>query len=52
MLLVANVPAQLLLNRLESPGPMLLLFGMGGACFFVSELFWRFSIRRYTSASA
>jgi ABC-2 type transport system permease protein len=52
MLLVANVPAQLLLHRLESPGPMLLLFGMAGVCFFVSELFWRFCIRHYTSASA
>jgi ABC-2 type transport system permease protein len=52
MLLVANVPAKLLLNTLQSPGPMLLLAGMGCACFFVSELFWRFSLRHYTSASA
>jgi ABC-2 type transport system permease protein len=52
MLLVANVPAKLLLNRLTSPGPVLLLFGMAGVCFFVSEVFWRRSIRRYTSASA
>jgi ABC-2 type transport system permease protein len=52
MLLVANVPAELLLDRLESPGPMLLLFGMAGVCFFASEVFWRFSIRHYTSASA
>jgi ABC-2 type transport system permease protein len=52
MLLVANVPAKLLLNRVESPGPMLLLVGMGGVCVLVSELFWRFSLRRYTSASA
>ena len=52
MLLVANVPAKLLLNQLQSPGPMLLLAGMGVACFFISELFWRFSLRHYTSASA
>ena len=52
MLLVANVPANLLLNRVVSPGPMLLLVGMGGVCFFASELFWRFSLRHYTSASA
>jgi ABC-type uncharacterized transport system permease subunit len=49
---VANVPAKLLLNQLQSPGPMLLLAGMGVACFFISELFWRFSLRHYTSASA
>jgi ABC-2 type transport system permease protein len=52
MLLVANVPAKLLLNQLQSPGPMLLLVGMGCACFVISELFWRFSLRHYTSASA
>jgi ABC-2 type transport system permease protein len=52
MLLVANVPAQLLLNRLTSPGPILLLFGMGAVCFAASEIFWRFSVRHYTSASA
>jgi ABC-2 type transport system permease protein len=52
MLLVANVPAKLLLNRISSPGPMLLLLGMGGLCLFVSELVWRLSIRYYTSASA
>src|SRR5580658_4035924 len=50
MLLVANVPAKLLLNQLQSPGPMLLLVGMGCVCFFLSELFWRFSLRRYASA--
>lgn len=52
MLLVANVPVRLLINRLASPGPMLLLVGMSALCFAGSELFWRFSIRRYTSASA
>lgn len=52
MLLVANVPVKLLLNRLESPGQMCLLIGMAAACLVVSELFWRFSLRRYTSASA
>jgi ABC-2 type transport system permease protein len=52
MLLVANVPAKLLLNTLQSPGSMLLLVGMGCGCFVLSELFWRYSLRRYTSASA
>ncbi|HZM01684.1 MAG TPA: ABC-2 family transporter protein [Candidatus Saccharimonadales bacterium] len=52
MLLVANVPVKLLLNRLNSPREMLWLLGMGAVCFVVSEVFWRFSLRRYTSASA
>ena len=52
MLLVANVPAKLLLIKLQSPGSMLLLAGMACACFVLSELFWRFSLRHYTSASA
>jgi ABC-2 type transport system permease protein len=52
MLLVANVPAKLLVNKLSSPLDMLLLFGMSLVCFFVSELGWRFSLRHYTSASS
>ncbi len=52
MLLVANVPVKLLLNRLESPREMLLLLGLGVVCFVVSEIFWRFSMRHYASASA
>lgn len=52
MLLVANVPAKLLANKLASPLDMLILLGMSLACFFVSELGWRFSLRHYTSASS
>jgi ABC-2 type transport system permease protein len=52
MLLVANVPVKVLLGRLESPWEMALVIGMSAACFAVSELFWRYSVRRYTSASA
>ena len=52
MLLVANVPAKLLVNKLTSPFEMLLLFGMSLGCFFCSEVVWRFSLRRYTSASS
>jgi ABC-2 type transport system permease protein len=51
MLLVANVPVKMLL-RLVSPGEMLLLFGMVGVCFVLSELFWHVSMRHYSSASA
>jgi len=52
MLLVSNVPVKLLVNRLDAPSQMLWLLVMTGVCFAASELFWRFSIRRYTSASA
>jgi ABC-2 type transport system permease protein len=52
MLLVANVPVKLVTQRLDSPFEMLILVLMTGVCFVVSELFWKFSIKRYTSASA
>jgi len=52
MLLVANVPAKLILQRLSSPGQALLLMLMAFICFSVSELVWRASLRRYTSASS
>src|SRR5881394_2513704 len=52
MLLVANVPAKLVVNKLSSPSDMLLLLVMSIGCLIISELGWRFSVRRYTSASA
>jgi ABC-2 type transport system permease protein len=52
MLLVANVPAKLVVNKLSSPLDMLLLLAMSVVCLLVSEIGWRFSVRRYTSASS
>jgi ABC-2 type transport system permease protein len=52
MLLVANVPAKLLADKLRSPGEMLLMVGLSVVCFAVSELGWRISVRHYTSASS
>lgn len=52
MLLVSNVPARLLADKLSSPGPMLLLVGMCAVCLAVSEWGWRRSLRHYTSASS
>jgi ABC-2 type transport system permease protein len=52
MLLVSNVPAQVLARKLTSPAPVLWLLGLSVVCFAVSELVWRLSLRRYTSASA
>jgi ABC-2 type transport system permease protein len=52
MLLVANVPARLLVQKLRSPLDMLLLLGMAVVCMVVSELGWRFALKHYTSASS
>lgn len=52
MLLVANVPAKLVTEKLDSPFEMLLLVGMAGVLFVISEVVWRWSIRHYTSASS
>jgi len=52
MLLVSNVPVRLLVDKLGSPGPLLLLVLMSFACLAVSEAGWRASVRHYTSASS
>jgi len=52
MLLVANVPARVLVDKLHSASDVLLLLAMVVVCFFISEAMWRFSMRRYTSASS
>lgn len=52
MLLVSNVPVRLLVDKLSSPRPLVLLLAMAVACFAVSEWGWRVSLRRYTSASS
>jgi ABC-2 type transport system permease protein len=52
MLLVANVPVKVLSDRLGSPWEMVLLGAMSLLCFGLSEAGWRFSVRRYTSASS
>lgn len=52
MLLVANVPVKLLLQKLASPWELLGLCTMTAVCFLVSEGIWRLSVRRYTSASS
>ena len=52
MLLVANVPARLLVNKLTSPLPLLLVLGLCLLCQALAETVWRFSLRHYTSASS
>ncbi|HXR03692.1 MAG TPA: ABC-2 family transporter protein [Verrucomicrobiae bacterium] len=51
VLLVSNVPVRVLVNTLHSPVGWLVLVGLGIVWALISEWFWRFSIRRYTSAS-
>jgi ABC-2 type transport system permease protein len=52
MLLVANVPVKLLVDKLGSPWELLLLLGMAIVCMALSEGVWRFSVKHYTSASS
>jgi ABC-type uncharacterized transport system permease subunit len=52
MLLVSNVPTRVLAGKLASPELLLLLLAMAAVCAIVSELGWRASLRRYTSASS
>jgi ABC-type uncharacterized transport system permease subunit len=43
---------RVLANKLVSPGALGALVGIGLVWAVVSEFFWRYSIRRYTSASS
>ena len=52
MILISNVPARVLTDKLSSPQPVLLLLAVAVLCAIVSELGWRASLRRYTSASS
>jgi ABC-2 type transport system permease protein len=52
MLLVSNVPTKVLAGMAQSPWDLALMLGMSLGCFLVSELFWRLSLRQYTSASS
>jgi len=52
VLLVSNVPVRVLADKINSPTGWLLLLGMGVVWAVVSELFWRLSLRHYTSASS
>ena len=51
VLLVYNVPVRMLADKLTSPVTLTALFGLGVVWGLISEWFWRFSLRRYTSAS-
>ena len=50
--LVSNVPAKTLISKLTNPAQALFLVAITAGWFFISEAFWRYSLRRYTSASS
>ena len=52
VLLVSNVPVRVLADKLLGPAAWLSLLGIGLLWALVSEWFWRFSVRHYTSASS
>jgi ABC-2 type transport system permease protein len=52
VLLISNVPARVLADKLQSPALVVILVAMAFACALVSEVGWRLSLRRYTSASS
>jgi ABC-2 type transport system permease protein len=52
MILVSNVPARVLADKLSSPQPIILLLCMCAGCAVISEWGWRQSLKRYTSASS
>ena len=52
MVLVANVPAKVLVKRIDSAGELALLVAMMLACAAASEFGWRFAVKHYTSASS
>lgn len=53
VIIVANIPARLLIKPLEQPIWLVLhLIAAGSAALFLSRLFWQFALRRYSSASS
>ncbi|MEO0407365.1 MAG: ABC transporter permease [Cyanobacteria bacterium P01_A01_bin.135] len=48
---LTTIPAQVLLNRTE-PYWLAIAFVLAAALFFISQAFWRFALRFYTSASS
>ena len=52
VLLVANVPARVLAQKISDPKQIMLLLAMVVICFVGSEFGWRFSLKRYKSASS
>ncbi len=53
VIIVANIPARLLIKPLENPAALMFhLVVAASIAFLLSRLFWRFALRRYSSASS
>ena len=53
VVIVANIPARLLIKPLEQPGWLMFhLVIAAGIAFWLSRIFWRFALRHYSSASS
>lgn len=53
VIIVANIPARLLMRSFENPAPLLLQLALASAfCVGLSRMFWHFALRRYSSASS
>ena len=53
VIIIANIPARLLIKPLEQPGWLMFhLTIAASAALLMSRLFWRFALRRYSSASS
>jgi len=53
VVIVANIPARLLIKSLGQPGRLMLQLVIASTIvFWLSRVFWRFALRRYSSASS
>src|SRR5438270_11781912 len=53
VVIVANIPARLLIKSFGQPGPLMLQLVVGSTVVFcLSRAFWSFALRRYSSASS
>src|SRR5438876_907469 len=53
VLIIANIPARLLIKPLGQPGWLMLHLVIASTIiFWLSRVFWRFALRRYSSASS
>src|SRR4029078_5489741 len=53
VVIVANIPARLLIKSLGQPFPLMLqMVAASFLIFWSSRLFWRFALKRYSSASS
>jgi ABC-type uncharacterized transport system permease subunit len=53
VVIVANIPARVLIKSLGQPFPLMLhMVAASSIIFWSSRMFWRFALKRYASASS